>query len=293
MAELDQVYETYSRKNRKYNKEEWIEYKKKEKQEVYELIDTTAESLVKDGKMFKRYLDSQSKFEQYSVGNTLLITAQMPEATILRDYDGWTNAGGFPKKNRKDVKILEPSDSYMRDDGSVGTNYNVKYVTDISQVNIRKKPRIMNYDNNLLLRAFLNSNQAANLKIVNEIPDTDRKALYDAEKDILYVAKGAEAPTIFHEVTQELAKQEIGEDTEVDTFKINCVSYMLCKKYGVDVSNYNVTDIPFEFKELSAKQIREELEPIHNAMENISGRTSNWIEVFARQSKEKAQEQAR
>ncbi len=293
MAELDQVYETYSRKNRKYNKEEWIEYKKKEKQEVYELIDTTAESLVKDGKMFKRYLDSQSKFEQYSVGNTLLITAQMPEATILRDYDGWTNAGGFPKKNRKDVKILEPSDSYMRDDGSVGTNYNVKYVTDISQVNIRKKPRIMNYDNNLLLRAFLNSNQAANLKIVNEIPDTDRKALYDAEKDILYVAKGAEAPTIFHEVTQELAKQEIGEDTEVDTFKINCVSYMLCKKYGVDVSNYNVTDIPFEFKELSAKQIREELEPIHDAMENISGRTSNWIEVFARQSKEKAQEQAR
>ena len=293
MAELDQVYETYSRKNRKYNKEEWIEYKKKEKQEVYELIDTTAESLVKDGKMFKRYLDSQSKFEQYSVGNTLLITAQMPEATILRDYDGWTNAGGFPKKNRKDVKILEPSDSYMRDDGSVGTNYNVKYVTDISQVNIRKKPRIMNYDNNLLLRAFLNSNQAANLKIVNEIPDTDRKALYDAEKDILYVAKGAEAPTIFHEVTQELAKQEIGEDTEVHTFKINCVSYMLCKKYGVDVSNYNVTDIPFEFKELSAKQIREELEPIHDAMENISGRTSNWIEVFARQSKEKAQEQAR
>lgn len=293
MAELDQVYETYSRKNRKYNKEEWIEYKKKEKQEVYELIDTTAESIVKDGKMFKRYLDSQSKFEQYSVGNTLLITAQMPEATILRDYDGWTNAGGFPKKNRKDVKILEPSDSYMRDDGSVGTNYNVKYVTDISQVNIRKKPRIMNYDNNLLLRAFLNSNQAANLKIVNEIPDTDRKALYDAEKDILYVAKGAEAPTIFHEVTQELAKQEIGEDTEVDTFKINCVSYMLCKKYGVDVSNYNVTDIPFEFKELSAKQIREELEPIHDAMENISGRTSNWIEVFARQSKEKAQEQAR
>lgn len=293
MAELDQVYETYSRKNRKYNKEEWIEYKKKEKQEVYELIDTTAESIVKDEKMFKRYLDSQSKFEQYSVGNTLLITAQMPEATILRDYDGWTNAGGFPKKNRKDVKILEPSDSYMRDDGSVGTNYNVKYVTDISQVNIRKKPRIMNYDNNLLLRAFLNSNQAANLKIVNEIPDTDRKALYDAEKDILYVAKGAEAPTIFHEVTQELAKQEIGEDTEVDTFKINCVSYMLCKKYGVDVSNYNVTDIPFEFKELSAKQIREELEPIHDAMENISGRTSNWIEVFARQSKEKAQEQAR
>lgn len=287
MGELDQVYENYGKRNKQYNKEEWIEYKKQEKQKVYALIDTTAENIVKDGQMFKKYLDSQSKFEQYSVGNTLLITAQMPDATVLRDYDSWVNAGGFPRKNRKDVKILEPADSYMRADGSVGTNYNVKYLTDISQVNIRKKPRIMNYDNNLLLRAFLNSNQAQNFQIVDEIPNTDRKALYDAEKDMLYIAKGAEAPTIFHEVTQELAKQEIEENTAIDSFKINCVSYMLCKKYGIDVSNYNVTEIPVELKEMSAKEIRETIEPIHDAMENIAGRTSNYIEKFARQNREK------
>lgn len=289
MGGLDQVYETFSKKQRQYNKEEWIEYKKKEKQEVYELIDRSAEEIVKSGEMFKKYLDSQSKFEQYSVGNALLITAQMPEATMLKDYDGWTNAGGFPKKNRiADVKILEPGDSYMREDGTVGTNYNVKYVIDISQVNIRKKPRVMRYDNNLLLRAFLNSSQAK-VQVVDEIPNIDRKALYDVEKDILFIARGAEAPKIFYEVTQELAKQEIGEDTPIESFKINCVSYMLCKKYGIDVSNYNVTDIPFEFKEMSAKEIREELEPIHDAMENVGGRTSNSIELFAKQNRDKTQ----
>lgn len=64
---------------------------------------------------------------------------------------------------------------------------------------------------------------------------------------------------------------------------------MLCKKYGIDVSNYNVTDIPFEFKEMSAKEIREELEPIHDAMENIGGRTSNSIELFAKQNRDKTQ----
>ena len=37
MGGLEQVYETFSKKQRQYNKEEWIEYKKKEKQEVYEL----------------------------------------------------------------------------------------------------------------------------------------------------------------------------------------------------------------------------------------------------------------
>ena len=288
MGELDQVFDHYSKKKRKYNKEEWIEYKKQEKQEVYELIDTTAEKIVQDGQEFKKYLDTQSKFEQYSVGNSLLITAQMPEATVLRDYESWTNIGGFPKKHRKDVKILEPADSYMRDDGSVGTNYNVKYLTDISQVSIRKKQNPMRYDNKLLLRVFLNSSETK-VEIVDTIPNTDRSALYNLEKDVLYIARGAEVPKIFHEVTQELAKQEIGENTELDVFKANCVSYMICKKYGIDVSNYNVTDIPYELKEMSAKEIREELEPIHDAMENISGRANHCIELFAKQNREKEQ----
>ena len=34
MGELDQVFDNYSRKNRQYNKEEWIEYKKQEKQSL-------------------------------------------------------------------------------------------------------------------------------------------------------------------------------------------------------------------------------------------------------------------
>lgn len=287
MGELDQVYESYDKK-RKYTKEEWIEYKKKEKSDVYALIDTTAEKIIENGEMFKTYLDTQSKFEQYSVGNTLLITAQMPDATILKDYEGWLNAGGFPKKNRKDIKILEPGDSYMREDGSVAMNYNVKYMSDISQVNIRQKQGIMKYDDKLLLRVFLQSSQSE-IQIVDRIPDLDKKALYDTEKDILYVAKGAEVPKIFHEVTQELAKQEIGEETAIDTFKINCVSYMICKKYGIDVSDYNVTDIPYEFKNMTAKEIREELEPIHNSLERISGRINYCIESLAKQNKETVQ----
>ena len=56
MGGLDQVYETFSKKQRQYNKEEWIEYKKKEKQEVYELIDRSAEEIVKSGEMFKKYM---------------------------------------------------------------------------------------------------------------------------------------------------------------------------------------------------------------------------------------------
>lgn len=289
MGELDQIYETFTRRKKEYNKEEYIEFKKKEKQDIYELIDKTAERIVQSNQEFKQYLNTKSRFEQYSVGNTLLVMAQMPNATMVRDYESWVSSGGFPKKSRKDIKILEPADSYMREDGSVGTNYNVKYVTDISQVSIKQKQRIANYDKKLLLKVFLNSNQGK-LQIVDTIPNTEKTALYNVENDTLYIAKGSDAPYIFYDVTRELAKQEIGEETPLDTFKINCVSYMLCKKYGIDVSNYNI-EVPFELKEMSSKEIREELEPINNAMENICGRTNYYIEIFAKQNRE--QEQAR
>lgn len=289
MGELDQIYETFSRRKKEYNKEEYIEFKKKEKQDIYELIDKTAERIVQSNQEFKQYLNTKSRFEQYSVGNTLLVMAQMPNATMVRDYESWVSSGGFPKKNRKDIKILEPADSYMREDGSVGTNYNVKYVMDISQVSIKQKQRIANYDKKLLLKVFLNSNQGK-LQIVDTIPNTEKTALYNMENDTLYIAKGSDAPYIFYDVTRELAKQEMGEETPLDTFKISCVSYMLCKKYGIDVSNYNI-EVPFELKELSSKEIREELEPINNAMENICGRTNYYIEMFAKQNRE--QEQAR
>lgn len=288
MSELDQVYETFNKRKREYNKEEYAEFKKKEKQEVYELIDKTAEKIVQNNQEFMQYLNTKSRFEQYSVGNTLLVMAQMPNATMVRDYESWVNSGGYPKRRRKDIKILEPANSYMREDGSIGTNYNVKYVTDISQVNIRGQQRIANYDSKLLLKVFLNSNKA-NLQIVDSIPNTDKSALYNREDDTLYVARGAEAPYIFYDVTKELARQEIEENSTLDSFKVNCVSYMLCKKYGVDVSNYNLGEIPFELKEMSSKEIREELEPINEAMENICGRTNYYIEMFAKQNREQEQ----
>lgn len=287
MGELDQIYETFTRRKKEYNKEEYIEFKKKEKRDIYELIDKTAERIVQSNQEFKQYLNTKSKFEQYSVGNTLLVMAQMPSATMVRDYESWVNSGGFPKKSRKDIKILEPADSYMREDGSVGTNYNVKYVMDISQVSIKQKQRIANYNKKLLLKVFLNSNQGK-LQIVDTIPNTEKTALYNMENDTLYIAKGSDAPYIFYDVTRELAKQEMGEETPLDTFKISCVSYMLCKKYGIDVSNYNI-EVPFELKELSSKEIREELEPINNAMENICGRTNYYIEMFAKQNREQEQ----
>lgn len=287
MEDVNKIYENYGKRKKEYNKEEYAEFKKKEKNDVYKLIEKSAERIVQDKQSFKKYLDTQAKFGQYSVGNTLLILAQMPEATILKDYENWISIGGFPKKFRKNIKILEPGNSYMKEDGSTRINYNVKYVCDISQVNIKQKPRTIKYDNKLLLKVFLSCNQA-NLEIVDEIANSNRSALYNQEQDILYIVRGSEPPSIFYELTQELAKQELGEDTTIGAFKNTCVSYMLCKKYGIDVADYNIGELPFEFKEMEAKEIREELEPIRKALENIDTRANYYIETILKENREKS-----
>ena len=72
-----------------FNKDEWAARKQQERADAYALIDRAAEDAAKDGGVFQGYLDVQSRFDRYSVGNALLITIQMPEATRLADYNGW------------------------------------------------------------------------------------------------------------------------------------------------------------------------------------------------------------
>lgn len=177
----------------------------------------------------------------------------------------------------------------MREDGSVGINYNVKKVYDITEVNLRQKTRQMKYDDKILLRVLLNSS-SSKVKIVDNIPNTDKGAKYDFNEDTLYIARGAESPKIFYEVTEELAKQEIGENSSLDNFKNYCVSYMLCKKYNIDVSNYNFSKIPEQLRNLEAREIREELEPLRNAMESINSRMSDYIQKLTRDSKSRDKE---
>lgn len=177
----------------------------------------------------------------------------------------------------------------MREDGTVGINYNVKKVYDVSQVNTRQRNRKMIYDDKILLKVFLNSS-ISKVKIVDSISNTNAGAKYEFDDDTLYIARGAESPKIFYEVTKELAKQEIGENDKIDDFKNYCISYMLCKKYNIDVSNYRFNEIPLELQNLNAREIREELQPIRDAMESINSRITEQVQNITRENRNKNKE---
>ena len=269
----------------------WAEKKQAERQSVYELADKTAQEITADGGKFRSYLDVQARFGRYSATNALLIYAQMPLATQLRDFNGWKNLGVSIKKQEKGISILEPGKEYARPDGGVGVSYDVKKVFDVSQTNSRTRmqPSVQT-DERTQLRALIH-NPPVPIQTVDELPD-GRGALYDHAQQVIFVRRGMDAPSIFRSVSLELAHAEWdfaheSYDRASAAFPAFCVSYLLCRKNGVDVSSYRFDALPEDFKEKGAQSIRTTLSEIRDTAEKISTRMYRATEQMkAAKSKE-------
>jgi antirestriction protein ArdC len=54
------------------------------------------------------YLETMSRFHRYSLGNTILIMFQKPDATNVAGFRRWKDLGRFVKKGEKGIAILAP-----------------------------------------------------------------------------------------------------------------------------------------------------------------------------------------
>ena len=212
MNSFDDIFEGHisqrGQTNQPFDKEAWAEKKQAERQSVYDLADTTAVEVSADGSKFQSYLDVQTRFSRYSATNVLLILAQKPEATQLKDFNGWKEAGASIKRQQKGISILEPGEEYERADGSIGTSYNVKRVFDISQTTARAKVQpAISVDDRLLLKALI-SRSPVPMQTVDDLPN-HMGALYDHDQQVIFVRRGMDSADIFRSVSKELAHAEI------------------------------------------------------------------------------------
>ncbi len=297
MNSFDDIFESSAVRNDRnaqpFDKDAWAEKKQAERQAVYEMADTAAAEVCADGEKFRAYLDTQIRFDRYSATNALLILAQMPKATQLKDFDGWEDAGTSIKRRQKGISILEPGNEYTREDGTVGTTYNVKKVFDISQTTARAKIQpTVSVDDRLLLKALIHRPPVP-IQMVDDLPG-NMGALYDHEQQVIFVRRGMDAPDIFRSVSMELAHAEIGATRENYTrdgaaFPAYCASYMLCKKNGVDVRGYDFSALPENLRESDPQTQRAALSEIRDTAAGISARMSRVLEQ-SKAPKSKGQE---
>ena len=212
MSNFDDIFSGQSSNSRwsdqPFDKEAWAAKKQEERKELYALADSTAAEVSKDGDKFRQYLDVQSRFDRYSPTNALLILAQMPEATQLRDFDGWKEAGVSVQRKPRSVKILEPGKEYDREDGTRGTSFEVKRVFDVSQTRGRARSvPTVKLDDRVLLKALIHRTPVP-IQTVDSLPNS-MGAMYDHNQQVIFVCRGMGAEDIFRSVSKELAHVDI------------------------------------------------------------------------------------
>ena len=181
------IYDVFSGGGRPFNKEEWAAQKQEQRKEAYELIDNTCSEMMADGDSFRQYLDVQGHFDRYSVNNAILVSAQMPEATQLKDYGSWKQSRAYVDKDAQKVTILEPGKEYEREDGSKAVGYNAKIVYDISQTSAKDRQQPQEAKT---MRELVSAMIDASPVSFAPVDDLELPAFYDSAQQTIFIKTG-------------------------------------------------------------------------------------------------------
>lgn len=286
MSNVEDIITTMDKKQPRYtsqlSKDAWIKEQQTKRSKAYDMINNMADSIVKNKDKFQTYLNIQSKFDRYSVGNCLLIAAQKPDATQLKTYSDWRSLGAI-YRNHTNILILEPGQEYIRKDGSTATYFNPKELIDISDTSVKQKERTINYDDSIKLAALL-TECPVDVKAVDNIGDTDKLADWNKEDKVLYVKRNDNVKETFKALCKELAQATLEEtgNLELDDFKSECISYMICNKHNIEYSSEELKNIPNALQNMETSQIRNELNSMKNIMDDINSRMNLHFERISK-----------
>ncbi|MDU6975413.1 MAG: YodL domain-containing protein [Clostridiales bacterium] len=77
--------------------------------EITDSIEAGIQELFESDK-YKSYLQTMSRFHKYSLNNTLLISMQKPDATLVAGFNKWRDGfSRYVKKGEKGIKIIAPT----------------------------------------------------------------------------------------------------------------------------------------------------------------------------------------
>lgn len=266
------IYDVFSGGSRPFNKEEWAATKMAQRQEAYELIDITCGKMMTDGEAFRQYLDVQGRFDRYSVNNAILVAAQMPEATQLKDYNGWKQSRAYVNKDAAKITILEPSKEYTRDDGTKAVGYNAKVVYDVSQTTAKDRQQPQEAKTIRELVSAMIDASPANFQPVEEL---EVPAFYDSSQQTIFVRTGLSEEQLFVSMSKEVAAAvfdfKYNESRDASDFKSFCVAYMVSSRYGVDTRGFNFGNLPKEYEGMDTQAFKGEL----GSMRDVLGEIQN------------------
>ena len=264
------IYDVFSGGNKPYDKAEWAAQKQAERKEAYELIDNTCSEMAVNGDSFRQYLDVQGRFDRYSVANAVLVSAQMPEATQLKDYGKWKQSRVYVNKDAQKITILEPSKEYLRDDGTKAVSYNAKVVYDISETSAKDRQEAAEPKS---MRELVSAMIDASPVPFQPVDDLELPAFYDSEQQTIFIRTGLNEEQLFISMSKEVAAAvydfKHNESRNASEFKAYCVAYMVSSRYGVDTRGFNFDRLPKEYAEMETQDFKSELGSMRDVLGEV------------------------
>ena len=285
------IYDVFSGGSRAFNKEEWAAQKQEQRKEAYELIDNTCSEMMENGDSFRQYLDVQGHFDRYSVNNAILVSAQMPEATQLKDYGSWKQSRVYVDKDAQKVTILEPGKEYQRDDGSKAVGYNAKVVYDVSQTSAKDRQQPQEQKN---MRELVSAMIDASPVSFVPVDDLELPAFYDSSQQTIFIKTGLSEEQLFVSMAKEVSAAVFDckhkESRDDSDFKSFCVAYMVSSRYGVDTKGFNFDKLPKEFEGMETQAFKGELGSMRDVLGEIQ---SDMYKSLEKEKPPKSKEQER
>lgn len=285
------IYDVFSGGSKPFDKEQWAAQKQAQRKEAYELIDNTCSEMMISGDSFRQYLDVQGRFDRYSVNNAILVSAQMPEATQLKEKAAWKQSRVYVNKDAQKVVILEPSKEYTREDGSKAVGYNAKEVYDISETSAKDRQEAQEKKS---MRELVSALIDASPVPFVPVADLEMPAYYDSEQQSIFIRTGLNEEQLFVSMAKEVSAAVFdfkhNESREASEFKSYCVAYMVSSRYGVDTRGFNFSRLPKELAETDTQAFKGELGSMRDVLGEIQ---SEMYKSMEKNKPAKSKEQER
>ena len=285
------IYDVFNGGSRPFNKEEWAAAKQAQRQEAYEMIDNTCAEMMKSGDSFRQYLDVQGRFDRYSVNNAILVSAQMPEATQLKERAAWKQSRVYVNKDAQKVIILEPSKEYTREDGTKAVGYNAKEVYDISDTSAaNRQPPQEKKGMRELVSAMIDASPVG----FQPVEELEVPAFYDSSQQTIFIRTGLSEEQLFVSMAKEVSAAVFdfkhNESRDASDFKSFCVAYMVSSRYGVDTRGFDFSRLPREYAEMDTQAFKGELGTMRDVLGEIQ---SDMYKSMEKNKPPKSKEQER
>lgn len=289
---------------KKISPQEAAQQREQKVKEITDKLESGLKTLF-EGENFKRYLSVMSKFHSYSFNNTLLITLQKPDATLVAGYKTWQR--DFERnvnKGEKGIKIFAPyqyktKTEQEKTDPETGlpmlgndgkpiieevevkhVSFRVVPVFDVSQTNGKELPTlgadelrgdVKNFD-----KFFGAIKDISPVPIIfEEIAGESRKGYFSRATKDIHIKEGMDeiqtVKTAIHEIAHSMLHDNEDSEKSKNTKEVEAesVAYTVCQHFGIDTSDYSFAYVASWGTSVQLPELKASLETIQKTASDI------------------------